>query len=145
MASTQGSPAGDLPTEILHALSKQEPILSAEAFPSQKSTDVKSALDRLGSRSMVTFETIEREEAILVKEAQDIALHGSHEARVFEAVRQAVEGLSVADVEKSIGDKNVVKLGQGKARALKWITAGKDGKILPAVGLPRYEGGGAIS
>ncbi|RDW67708.1 putative phenylalanine-tRNA ligase beta chain [Coleophoma cylindrospora] len=121
---------GDLPSEILHALSEKEPLLSAEAFPSIKSADVKSALDRLGSRSMLTYETIDREEAVLEPEAEQIAASGSHEARVFEALRNAMGGLTVAELESAVGDKNVAKVGQGKAFKSKWIAKGKDGKLV---------------
>ncbi len=91
--------ATDLTTQVLDALSHSNgPILSAESFASTPSATVKSALDRLGSREMVTYKTIDREEAILTPEAEGIAADGSHEAKVFEAVRQAVEGLRIVDL-----------------------------------------------
>ncbi|KAM3508672.1 hypothetical protein MY10362_001036 [Beauveria mimosiformis] len=122
--------SGDLATQVLLALDKQSPILTAEAFPALASQDVKAALDRLGSRSMITYSTIEREEAVLEPEAEQIAEHGSHEARVFEALRKAMDGLSVQELEAAIGDKNVTKLGQGKAFREKWIAKNKDGKLV---------------
>lgn len=128
--------SGDLVTQILLALSKQSPILTAEAFPALASQDVKAALDRLSSRSMITYETIEREEAVLEPEAEQIAEHGSHEARVFEALRKAMDGLSVQELEAAIGDKNVTKLGQGKAFREKWIAKNKDGKLVATVCRP---------
>jgi hypothetical protein len=132
MASTQNS-QGDLTSEILQALSQHDGILSSEAFPSQKSADVKSALDRLGSRSMINYETIDREEAVLEPEAEEIAANGSHEARVFEALRQAVDGLTVSELEAAVGDRNVVKVGQGKAFKSKWIKKGDGGKLVASV------------
>ncbi|TLD13395.1 uncharacterized protein PgNI_04915 [Pyricularia grisea] len=132
-ANSQG-PAGDLALEILAALdSKGQPLLTADAFPDAKFAEVKSALDRLGSRSMITYKTIERDEYTLEPEAEQIAANGSHEARVFEALRQAVEGLSVSELEEAVGDKSVTKLGQGKAFKEKWISKSKDGKKLMAV------------
>jgi len=133
MASSQNGLHGDLPSEILLALSKSDPILSSEAFHSHKSADVKGALDRLGSRSMITYDTIEREEAVLEPEAVEIEANGSHEARVFEALRTAVEGLTVSELEKAVGDKNVVKVGQGKAFKSKWIAKGKEGRLVASV------------
>ncbi|CZR50520.1 probable phenylalanine-tRNA ligase beta chain [Phialocephala subalpina] len=130
MSSSQNGPQGELPSEILLALSKSEPILSSEAFPLYKSADAKSALDRLGSRSMITYETIDREDAILEPEAVEIEANGSHEARVFEALSKALGGLTVQELEKAVGDKNVAKLGQGKAFKSKWIAKGKDGKLV---------------
>lgn len=131
MATT--APAGDLALQILQLLSTQEPILSSEALPNIAAQDVKSALDRIGSRSMITYETIEREEAILEPEGQQFVANGSHEARVFEAVRQAVEGLTIQELEKAIGDKAVTKVGQGKAFKEKWISKTSDGKFVAAV------------
>ena len=91
--------ATDLTTEVLDALVEGSgPILSAEVFPLVPFATIKSALDRLGSREIVVYKTIEKEEAILTEEAQGIASHGSHEAKVFEAVRKAVEGLKVSDL-----------------------------------------------
>lgn len=128
MAVPNESPAGDLPTQILQALDKKSPLLSSDDFGESTSAEVKAALDRLASREMVRYETIDREEAILEPEGEQIAANGSHEARVFEALRSAVEGLSVQDLEKAIGDKNVVKIGQGRAFREKWIskTSGKN-------------------
>lgn len=124
--------SGDLPSEILLALSKSDPILSQEAFPNATFAEVKAALDKLASRSMITYQTIENDEATLEPEAEGIVAHGSHEARVFEALRQAVEGLTVQDLEKAIGDKNVTKVGQGKAFKEKWITRAGD-KLVASV------------
>lgn len=47
---------------------------------------------------MVTYRKIDREEAILTEEAEGIAANGSHEAKVFEAVRKAVDGLKISDL-----------------------------------------------
>lgn len=125
--------SGDLTLEILQTLSKASPILSQEAFPESTFAELKAALDRLASRSMVAYEQIEKDEPVLEPEAEQIVANGSHEARVFEALRQAVEGLSVQDLEKTIGDKNVTKVGQGKAFKEKWIAKTSDGKLKASV------------
>ncbi|KAF4581205.1 phenylalanyl-tRNA synthetase alpha chain [Ophiocordyceps camponoti-floridani] len=119
-----------LAEQVLLALSVKSSIESAEAFPDSPFQELKSALDRLGSRSMITYETIDREEALLEPEAEQIAAHGSHEARVFEALKKAMDGLSVQELETAIGDKTVTKLGQGKAFREKWISKSKDGKLV---------------
>ncbi|MCJ1402057.1 Phenylalanyl-tRNA synthetase, beta subunit, cytoplasmic [Xylographa trunciseda] len=124
--------ATDLPMQVLDALAQGTgPILTAEIFPSESFTTIKSALDRLGSREMVLYKTIERDEAILTAEAQGIVEHGSHEAKVFEAVRSAVEGLKVSDLPGIVG-KESAKVGQGKALAGKWIKLDKEKNILKA-------------
>ena len=91
--------ASELTSQVLNALAQSDgPILSTEAFPSVPFITIKSALDRLASREMVLYKTIERDQALLTEEAQGIAQYGSHEAKVFEAVRKAVEGLKVSDL-----------------------------------------------
>ena len=91
--------AVDLTAQVLDALCQTEdPILSTDAFPNIPSTEVKSALDRLKSREMVTYDTIDKEEAILTPEAEAVAVYGSPEAKVFEAVRAAVEGLKISEL-----------------------------------------------
>ncbi|KAI0543672.1 phenylalanyl-tRNA synthetase alpha chain [Xylaria curta] len=127
--ATPAAERSDLASQILHALDKAAPLLSAESFPDSNYTDLKAALDRLASRSMVEYETIQREEVYLEAEGELIATHGSHEARVFEALRAAVDGLTIQELEKTIGDKNISKLGQGKAFRDKWITKTKEGKL----------------
>ncbi|KAK4115296.1 hypothetical protein N656DRAFT_787828 [Canariomyces notabilis] len=131
MAPAASTSAVDLTSEILHALSDKDPVLSAETFPQVPFESIKAALDRLASRSMVTYEQVEREEATLEPEAEVIVSHGSHEARVFEAVREALDGLSIQDLESKVGDKTVTKVGQGKAFKEKWIK--KDGNRLVAL------------
>ena len=91
--------ATDLTTQVLDVLSQtDEPILSTDAFPSHSSNEIKSALDRLKSRDMVSYETIDKDEAVLTPEAEGIAANGSHEAKVFEAVLQAVDGMKISDL-----------------------------------------------
>ena len=91
--------AVDLTAQVLDALSKDEDsVLSTDAFPTIPSTDIKSALDRLKSREMVIYDALDREEAILTAEAEDIAASGSHEAKVFKAVRAAVVGLKISEL-----------------------------------------------
>jgi phenylalanyl-tRNA synthetase alpha chain len=89
--------------EVLNALAEsQGALLSSEAFPTVPAISVKSALDRLASRDMVTFKTFDREEFVLSEEAKGIVANGSHEAKVFEAVRQAVDGLKISDLPVSL-------------------------------------------
>lgn len=131
MASAQ-SGQGDLPSEILQLLSKQEPILSTEAFPSLKSNEVKAALDRLASRSMITYETIDREEMVLEPEGEGIVKNGSHEARVFELLSSQMEGLTLGELGESMS-KEEAKVGQMRAFKAKWIGKGQGGKFVATV------------
>ena len=91
--------ADDLISKVLVYLSDHDgPFLTNDAFPSLTFVTIKSALDRLGSREFILYKQIDREEAILTDEAEGIAANGSHEAKVFEAVRKAVEGLKIGDL-----------------------------------------------
>lgn len=47
---------------------------------------------------MITHRQIDREEVNLTLEAEGIAAEGSHEAKVFDAVRQAMDSLKIADL-----------------------------------------------
>ncbi|KAL8787601.1 MAG: hypothetical protein Q9195_007689 [Heterodermia aff. obscurata] len=119
--------ATEYTSQILHVLSQSDgPVLSADAFPSVPSTTIKSALDRLKSRDMVAYKDIVREEAVLTPEAEGIAANGSHEARVFEAVRKAMGGLKIADLPSVVDNKEIAKVGQGKAMKEGWIAKDKD-------------------
>ncbi|THC93280.1 hypothetical protein EYZ11_007238 [Aspergillus tanneri] len=122
--------ASDMTNPVLGALSASDaPILSNEAFPSIPSVTIKSALDRLSSRQMVEYDTVEREVAVLTGEGQEIAANGSHEAKVFEAVLAALDGLKIGDLPGIVGKDNA-KVGQGNAFKRGWIK--KDGAVLRA-------------
>jgi len=97
---------------------------------------------------MVTYSKRDREEAVLTEEAEGIAANGSHEAKVFEAVRKAVEGLKISDLPvrgsncmparldvyfsvkltlwQALVGKESAKVGQGKAMKERWIVKEKD-------------------
>ncbi|KAL8923507.1 MAG: hypothetical protein Q9172_003114 [Xanthocarpia lactea] len=118
--------ASDLISQVLDAVSEANgSIFSNDVFPSVDFTTIKSALDRLGSREMIMYKQIDQEEANLTTEAEGIAAEGSHEAKVFEAVRQAVGGLKIADLPGLVG-KETAKVGQGKAFKEGWIKKEKD-------------------
>lgn len=125
----------DLPTQILQALAcaPSLPLLSSEAFPEIDFVNIKSALDTLTAREMITFETIEKEEAGLTDEAQGIVKDGSHEAKVYDAVCKSLGGLKISDLARAVGAASA-KVGQGKAFKEGWIK--KDGdKLVKAVSI----------
>ncbi|KAL2363684.1 hypothetical protein RJZ56_003391 [Blastomyces dermatitidis] len=118
--------ASDLTAQILDLLSStDDPILSSDAFPAAPSIALKSALDRLRSRDMIIYETIEQEQAVLLPEAEGIVANGSHEAKVFEAVRAALDGLKIKDLPDIVG-KEAAKVGAGNAFKKGWIKKDKD-------------------
>ncbi|RMJ25047.1 hypothetical protein PHISP_04066 [Aspergillus sp. HF37] len=118
--------ASDMTNPVLDALSASDaPIISNEAFPTVPSSNVKSALDRLGSRQMIEYETIDREVVTLTAEGEEIATNGSHEVKVFDAVIAAVDGLKISDLPGVVGKDNA-KVGQGNAFKRGWIKKDKD-------------------
>ena len=120
--------AEDLTQGVLQAVSSADgPLLTSEVFPGISFTIIKSAVDKLRSREFIDAEQIDREEVILTPEGEGIAKHGSHEARVFEAVRAAMGGLAIKDLDTFVG-KDVAKVGQGAAFKARWIK--KDNNLL---------------
>ncbi|KAJ5628942.1 Phenylalanine--tRNA ligase alpha subunit [Penicillium lividum] len=118
--------ASDMTAQILDSLSKSDaPILSNEAYPSTPSLNVKSALDRLGSRQMIEYETLEKDVVILSPEGEEIASNGSHEAKVFAAVVAALDGLKISDLPGIVGKDNA-KVGQGNCFKRGWIKKDND-------------------
>lgn len=122
--------ASDMTPQILDALSASDaPIVSSEAFPSTPSSNIKSALDRLASRDMVHYETKDKEIIVLTAEGETVAANGSHEAKVFDAVVKALDGLKISELPGIVGKDNA-KVGQGNAFKRGWIK--KDNDLLRA-------------
>ncbi|KAL4998799.1 tRNA synthetases class II core domain (F)-domain-containing protein [Aspergillus recurvatus] len=118
--------AADMTNPVLDALSASEgPILSNEAFPSVPSQTVKAALDRLASRLMVEYETFNSEVLVVTKEGEEVAANGSHEAKVYQAVLAAMDGLKIKELPEVVGKENA-QLGQGNAFKKGWIKKDKD-------------------
>jgi phenylalanyl-tRNA synthetase alpha chain len=123
--------AEDLTSQVLQVLNSSDgPVLTSDAFPNATFVSVKSSVDKLRSRDIIEAEQIDRLQLVLTKEGQGIAEKGSNGARVFEAVRQALEGLKIKDLPTAVGDANVAKFGQGDAFKLKWVK--KEGDTLKA-------------
>ncbi|CCM04785.1 uncharacterized protein FIBRA_06978 [Fibroporia radiculosa] len=84
------------------------------------------ALNSLSSREMITYTTQETLSHVLTSEGSQIALQGSHEARVWAALPVKGEGapLTPKQLEERVGSE-AAKVGQGRAFKNKWI--GKEG------------------
>jgi phenylalanyl-tRNA synthetase alpha chain len=123
--------AEDLTAQVLNALASADgPLLTSDALPNATLISVKAAVDRLRSREFIEAEQIDRIELILTEEGEDIADNGSNGAKVFEAVRSALEGLKIKDLPAAVGDANIAKFGSGDAFKSKWIK--KEGDVLKA-------------
>jgi len=85
---------------------------------------------------MITFEINETLSHVLTPEGAQIALQGSHEARVWAALPAKGEGnpLTVQELQAAVG-KESASVGQGRAFKSKWI--GKEGngfvKLVPSI------------
>lgn len=125
----------DLPTQILQAVAcaSSLPLTSSEAFPTIDFVTIKSALDTLAGREMITLETIEKEEARLTDEAHGIVKDGSHEAKVYHAVCGSLGGLKISELVNAVGAESA-KVGQGKAFKEGWIRKNGD-KLIMAVSI----------
>ncbi|KAF7355441.1 Phenylalanine--tRNA ligase alpha subunit [Mycena sanguinolenta] len=88
------------------------------------------ALNSLLSRDMVKFETREIISHVLTPEGSQIAVEGSHEARVWSALPAKGEGAPVTPVQlkKQVGDETA-KVGQGRAFKNGWIGKEGDGLV----------------
>lgn len=78
----------DLTQQVLDLLDAKSTLHTNQDFPSVPQIEIKAALDRLGSRQMLTYETEEKEEVQLTAEGQQIANEGSHEYKVWAAVKE---------------------------------------------------------
>lgn len=118
-----GSP--DLTADILRSLDEFDTIDAVAHFPNASRAEIKAALDRLASRSMVEYQTKDAEEVVLTDEGEKICRQGSHEYKVWEAVKSKGR-IRVNSLEKAVGEG--AKVGQGNAFKLRWIK--KDGDTL---------------
>lgn len=79
----------DLTQEVLDLLDTKETLQTNEDFPTISQAEIKAALDRLASRSMVEYKSKDSEKVLLTPESEGIVEHGSHEFKVWKAVKEA--------------------------------------------------------
>lgn len=79
----------DVTQQILDALDGGSSFETAKQFPDIPQAEIKAALDRLASRLMVQYSTNDSEQVLLTAEGQMICDQGSHEYRVWDAIRKA--------------------------------------------------------
>ncbi|EPQ59923.1 hypothetical protein GLOTRDRAFT_103431 [Gloeophyllum trabeum ATCC 11539] len=109
----------------------QEPAASHDA-----QVTILGALNSLASREMITYTTHETQSHVLTPEGAQIALEGSHEARVWAALPAKGEGTPVtpAELKQKVGDE-AAKVGQGRAFKNGWIAKEGNGlvKLVPSI------------
>jgi len=113
-----------LQIEILNFLDKNGKIEDSANFQFEgKNIDqlvFLGALNSLTSKEMVNYKQIENEKWNVTAEGNEIVETGSHEAKVFNAIPEGDEGISIADLTAKVGPS--AKIGQGKAFKNKWIS-----------------------
>ncbi|KAF2875821.1 tRNA synthetases class II core domain (F)-domain-containing protein [Massariosphaeria phaeospora] len=120
----------NLTQEILDLLDTKPTLQSSDDFPAISQAEIKAALDRLASRSMVEYQSHDSEQAILTPEAESIVAEGSHEYKVWDAVRQAGK-IPIKELPKIVGT-DTAKVGQGNAFKNKWVKKDGDSLVLVA-------------
>ena len=123
--------ARDITKEILKALDVHSTIHTAQVFPNVPQAALKAALDRLASRSMVVYDTHDTEIPTLSSEGKSIVQGGSHEYKVWDAVRQRGK-LGLKELPNVVGAE-IAKIGQGNAFKLKWIGKDSSNNLIPIV------------
>lgn len=78
----------NLTQDILDLLDTKDTLQSNEDFPTTSQAEIKAALDRLASRSMVEYKSINTDKVALTPEAEGIVEQGSHEFRVWKAIKE---------------------------------------------------------
>jgi phenylalanyl-tRNA synthetase alpha chain len=78
----------DLTQEVLDLLSTKDSVSTESDLADVGQAEIKAALDRLASRNMVVYETNDQEQVVLTKEGEQIANEGSHEFKVWDAVKR---------------------------------------------------------
>jgi phenylalanyl-tRNA synthetase alpha chain len=77
-----------LTQEVLDLLNTKDSVSTESDLADVGQAEIKAALDRLASRNMVVYETNDQEQVILTKEGEQIANEGSHEFKVWDAVKR---------------------------------------------------------
>jgi len=120
----------DITREILQAVDEHDTVTTSETFSHVPQPELKAAIDRLASRSMVIYETHDSEVPVLSAEGEAIAEEGSHEYKVWDTVRTKGK-VSIKELPKLVGTDSA-KVGQGNAFKLKWISKDSSGNLVPA-------------
>jgi phenylalanyl-tRNA synthetase alpha chain len=79
----------NLTQDVLDLLDTKDTLHTNEDFPASPQAEIKAALDRLASRSMVEYKSLNSDRVALTPESQDIVERGSHEFRVWKAIKEA--------------------------------------------------------
>jgi phenylalanyl-tRNA synthetase alpha chain len=79
----------NLTQDILDLLDTKDTLQTNEDFPTIPQAEIKAALDRLASRSMVEYKSVNSDKVALTPESEGIVETGSHEIKVWRAIKEA--------------------------------------------------------
>lgn len=79
----------NLTQDILDLLDTKDTLQTNEDFPTIPQAEIKAALDRLASRSMVEYKSSNSDKVTLTPESEAIVEQGSHEFKVWKAIKEA--------------------------------------------------------
>ncbi|RKP08616.1 tRNA synthetases class II core domain (F)-domain-containing protein [Thamnocephalis sphaerospora] len=108
---------------VLTTLDRDGQIADSKSLGVPDQLELLGVLNSLLSMEVIEYKPIDRDLWVLTDEGSEIAEHGSHEVKVFNAVPTGDVGIPVAELQKQLGA--VAKIGQGQAFKNKWI--GKKG------------------
>ena len=93
----------DITQEVLELLDQKPKVETSNDFADLTQAGIKAALDRLASRQMVQYTTRDTEQLSLTREGETICDEGSHEFKVWDAVRRN-KTLEIKDLQVSVND-----------------------------------------
>jgi phenylalanyl-tRNA synthetase alpha chain len=76
----------NLTQEVLDLLDTKETLHTNDDFPTIPQAEIKAALDRLASRSMVEYQSLNSDKVTLTPESEAIVEQGSHEFKYWTRV-----------------------------------------------------------
>lgn len=88
----------DVTQLILDHLENRTSFVTNAEFPEIPQNEIKAALDRLSSRSMIQYTTQDTEQVTLTAEGQQIVEQGSHEWKVWDTVRR-LQRIEIKDLQ----------------------------------------------
>lgn len=124
---------------VLKQLSQEDKPISTLELAEKLQVDHQSAVGAIKSivsqasattNSFLTVDQKEFKKLELTTEGQIILQNGSHEARIFQAVKQKPDGIDQATLLKCLPDASMAKVGFAKAMSNAWIQLDKETKLV---------------
>ncbi|KAH7066363.1 tRNA synthetases class II core domain (F)-domain-containing protein [Paraphoma chrysanthemicola] len=118
----------NLTQDVLDLLDTKDTLQTNEDFPTIPQAEIKAALDRLASRSMVEYKSVNSDKVSLTPESEGIVEGGSHEIKVWRAIKEAGK-VSIKELPSIVGTQSA---GPGVANGYKnkWIKKDGDSLVL---------------